>query len=60
MERVPSQKEMRYDRQLRLWGDHGQHKLENVGSELSYYFLMLFLNVVLSRVLTPGSGNVRI
>ncbi len=29
MPRVPSEKEIRYDRQLRLWGDHGQLSLEN-------------------------------
>lgn len=52
---VPSQKEIRYDRQLRLWGDHGQTDLEK--SHVCLINATATGTEILKSLILPGIGK---
>ena len=52
---VPSKKAQRYDRQLRLWGDHGQNALES--SEICLVNASATGTEILKNLVLPGVGS---
>ena len=51
---VPSEKSMKYDRQLRLWGDHGQYLLES--SHVCLINATATGTEILKNLVLPGIG----
>ena len=54
-EYVPSKKAQRYDRQLRLWGDHGQNALES--SRICLINASATGTEILKNLVLPGVGS---